>query len=103
MLLYQSLACAIHKKNIKKSYKNNKFTTSDPTWNEKYKLPDGSNSESDIHDCFKYVIKKHKTVTDDASIGIYGNKTENRITFIITQLIVTDIAPLTLFFVTAHC
>ena len=29
-------------KNIKKSYNNNKFKISAPTWNEKFKLPDGS-------------------------------------------------------------
>ena len=28
--------------NIKKSYKNNKFKISAPTWNEKYELPDRS-------------------------------------------------------------
>ena len=26
-------------KNIKKSWKNNKFKTSDPTWNEEFELP----------------------------------------------------------------
>ena len=31
-------------KNIKKSYKNNKFKISAPTWNEKFQLPDGSYS-----------------------------------------------------------
>ena len=35
-------------KNIKKSYKNNKFKISAPTWNEEFELPDGSNSASDI-------------------------------------------------------
>ena len=29
-------------KNIKKSYKNNKFKVSAPTWNEEFELPDGS-------------------------------------------------------------
>ena len=31
-------------KNMKKSYKNNKFKISDPTWNEQFELPDGSYS-----------------------------------------------------------
>ena len=31
-------------KNIKNSYKNNKFKTSAPTWNKKFELPDGSYS-----------------------------------------------------------
>ena len=35
-------------KNIKKSYKNNKFKISAPTWNEELDLPDGSYSVSDI-------------------------------------------------------
>ena len=37
-------------KNIKKSYKNNKFTIPAPTWNEEFELPDGSYSISDIQD-----------------------------------------------------
>ena len=35
-------------KNIKNSYINNKFKISTPTWNDKFKLPDGSYSVSDI-------------------------------------------------------
>ena len=35
-------------KNIKTSYKNKKFKTSAPTWNEEFELPDGSYSISDI-------------------------------------------------------
>ena len=68
-------------KNIKKSYKNNKFKISAPTWNEEFELPDGSYSVSDIQDYFKYILKKHKIVTDNPSIRIYVNKIENRITF----------------------
>ena len=37
-------------KNIKKSYKNNKFKISAPTWNGGFELPDGSYSVSDIQD-----------------------------------------------------
>ena len=55
-------------KNIKKSYKNNKFKISAPTWNEEFELPDGSYSVSDIHDFFKYILKKHEAVTDNPSI-----------------------------------
>ena len=32
------------RKNLKMSYKNNKFKTSAPTWNEEFELPDGSYS-----------------------------------------------------------
>ena len=38
--------------NIKKSYKTNKFKTSDPTWTDKYELPAGLCSISDIQDYF---------------------------------------------------
>ena len=53
----------------------------DPTWNEKFELPDASYSVSDIQDYFEYIIKKHETVTDNPSTTIYVNKIENRITF----------------------
>ena len=43
--------------NMKKSYKNNKFKISTPTWNEKYELPDRSYSVSDIQDYFSIVSK----------------------------------------------
>ena len=67
--------------NIKKSYQNNRFTKSGPTWNEKVELSAGSHSVSDIQDYFEYIIKKHEKVTDNSPIRIYLNKTENRITF----------------------
>ena len=35
-------------KNIKKSYNNNKFKISAPTWNDEFELSDGSYSISDI-------------------------------------------------------
>ena len=41
--------------NIKKSYKNNKFKISASTWNEKYELPNGSYSVSNIQDYFEYI------------------------------------------------
>ena len=68
-------------KNIKKSYKSHKFKISAPTWNEEFELPDGSHSVSDIQDYFKYIFKKHETVSDNPSIRIYVNTTENRIKF----------------------
>ena len=36
MLLCQILALTIQGKNVKRSYKKNKFKISDPTWNEKF-------------------------------------------------------------------
>ena len=67
--------------NIKRSYNNNKFKISTPTWNEDFTLPDGSYSVSDIQDYFQYILKKHGENTDKLSIQIYVNKIENRITF----------------------
>ena len=45
------------RKNIKTSYKNNKFKTSFPTWNEEFELPDGSYSISDTQDYFVHISK----------------------------------------------
>ena len=39
-------------KNTKASYNNNKFKISAPTWQDKFKLPDGSYSVSNIQDYF---------------------------------------------------
>ena len=45
------------RKNIKTSQKNNKLKISAPTWNNKFELPDGSYSVSDIQDYFEYILK----------------------------------------------
>ena len=68
-------------KNIKSSYNNNKFKISAPTWNDKFELPDGSYSVSDIQDYFEYILKKHGENIDNPSVKIYVNKIENRTTF----------------------
>ena len=68
-------------KNIKKSHKSNKFKTSAPIWKEEFELPDGTYSVSEIQDYFKYIFKKHMTLTDNPSIMIYVNQIENTITF----------------------
>ena len=68
-------------KNIKSSYNNNKLKISAPTWSEKFELPDGSYSISDIQDYFEYILKRHSENVDNPSIKIYVNKIENRITF----------------------
>ena len=69
------------RKNVKDIYNNNKFKMSAPTWNEEFKLPDGSYSVSDIQDYFKYIMKKHGEDIDKPSVMIYVNKIENRVTF----------------------
>ena len=67
-------------KKIKKSYKNNKFKISAPTWNEEFELPGGSYSVSDIQDSLKYILKNHLIVTGNHLAIIYLNKMENIIT-----------------------
>ena len=63
-------------KNIKNSCNNSKFQISAQTWNDKFELPDGSYSVSDIQDYFEYILKKHGENTDKPSVLIYVNKTE---------------------------
>ena len=68
-------------RNIKSSYKNNKFKISAPTWSDEFELPDGSYSISDIQDYFEYILKEHSETVDDPPIEIFVSKNENRITF----------------------
>ena len=68
-------------KNIKISYKNNKFKISAATWNDKFELPDGSYSVSDIQDYLEYILKNQNINFDNSSIKLYVSKIENRITF----------------------
>ena len=68
-------------KNIKSEYNSNKFKISAPSWNNTFDLPDGSYSIADIHDYFEFIIKKHKTLTENSPIQIYPNKIKHRIDF----------------------
>ena len=68
-------------KGIKNSYNKNKFKISAPTWNDKFELPNGSYSVSDIQDYFEYILKKQEENTDKPSVHIYVNKIKNRVTF----------------------
>ena len=43
-------------------------------WDEEFELPDGSHSVSDIENYFKYIIKKHGTLTNKPPDQIYFNK-----------------------------
>ena len=78
---YQTLTYITHGKIFKKSYENNKFKISSPTWDEEFKLAKGSYSVSDIQNYFECIIKKHETLTYNLLIQIYVNRIENRITF----------------------
>ena len=64
----------------KKSYNNNKFKISAPTWNDAFELPDGSYLIPDIQDYFEYILKKPNPDIHNPSIRIYVNKIENRTT-----------------------
>ena len=77
-------------KNIKKSYKNNRSKISGPTWDEKFELPDGSSSVSDIQDCFEYIIKKYQIVSDDPLIRLNVNKKEDRLHLKLRQGIILN-------------
>ena len=44
-----------------------------PTWNKKFELPRGYFA-SDIQGAFKYIIKKHWTMTDNPPARIYVHK-----------------------------
>ena len=68
-------------KNVKSTYKNNKFTILAPTWNETFDLPDGSYNISEIQDYIEYIIKKHETIGETVPILIYTNTINNRIVF----------------------
>ena len=64
-----------------KKVKNNKFKISAATWNERFELPDGSYSVSDINDYFEYIIKKYEAMTDNLQIRIYEIRLKNEVTF----------------------
>ena len=63
-------------KNIKKSYKNNRFKILAPASNKEFELPGGPYSVWDIQDCFEYILKKHGEKTFNPSIKIYVKKTK---------------------------
>ena len=44
-------------------------------------MPDGYNSVENIQDYFEFIIKKHETLTTNAPVQIYPNKTKTRIDF----------------------
>ena len=70
-------------KNVKSTYNNNKLKISALTWNEKFDLLDGSYNISEIQNYIEYIIKKHETIGESASILIYANTINNRIVFTI--------------------
>ena len=83
-------------KNIKNSYNNNKFKISAPKLNDKFELPYGQYSVSNIQDYFEYILKKHGENSDKPSVQLYVSKIENSFTFKIknsysVELLTTEI------------
>ena len=68
-------------KNVKSTYKNNKFKILAPTWNETFDLPDGSYNISEIQDYIEYIIKKHEAIGETVQILVSANIINNRIVF----------------------
>ena len=58
IIAFSILGIYYTRKNITKSYNNNKFKISAPTWNDKFEFSDGSYSISDIQDYFEYLFKE---------------------------------------------
>ena len=81
IIALSNLSTYYTRKNIKNSYHSNKFKMSELTWNNKFELPDGSYSVSEIQGYFEYILKKHGENTDKPSVQIYVNKTKDRVTF----------------------
>ena len=81
IIALSNLSIYYTRKNIKNSYHSNKFKMSELTWNNKFELPDGSYSVSEIQEYFEYILKKHGENTDKPSVQIYVNKTKDRVTF----------------------
>ena len=67
MLIYQIFAFTMHKKHSKSHTKK----ISAWTCNDKFELPDGSYSVSNVQDYFDCIIKKQETVTENPPIKIY--------------------------------
>ena len=67
-MAFASLSIYNTQKNIKSSYNNNKFKISAPTWNDEFDLLDGSYSIAHIQDYFEFIIKKHKSLTENPPI-----------------------------------
>ena len=53
---------------------------------DKFKLPDGSFSVSDIKDYIEYIIRKHEPLYRNTPIYIYINRTNNRLVFKIKDI-----------------
>ena len=71
----------LHMEKYKKQYKNTKLKIIVPTWNDKFELPDGFYSVSDIQDYIEYIIKNLGTLTTIPPINVYINRINNGLVF----------------------
>ena len=78
---FQNLFIYYTRKNMRKQYKNNKLKIIAPTWNDGFKLADGSYSVTDIKDYIEYIIKKHETLITIPPIHVYINRINKRLVF----------------------
>ena len=78
--MYKKLRETKSKRNEDQVYSIEKILNeiSAPTWNDTFDLLDGSYSIAGIQDYFKFIIKKHETLTENPPIQIYPNKIKNR-------------------------
>ena len=60
-------------KSVTKSYRNNKFKISAPTWNEEFELADRWYSVSDIQDCFEYILENVEKILNTREVEIKWN------------------------------
>ena len=67
--------------NIRKQYKSNKLKIIASTWNDEFKLPNGSYSVWYFQDYIKYIIKNHETLSTISPIRVYINRANNRLVF----------------------
>ena len=62
-------------------YRNNTFKIVETTWDKDFGLSDGFYSISDIQGYFKYINKRHETLTDNSPVEIYFNRSQNKFIF----------------------
>ena len=60
-------------------------------WNNTFELPDGPYSVSDIRNYFEYIIKKYKALADNPPIRIDLNKIRSKITFELSNRVLSRV------------
>ena len=77
---FQNLCIYYSWKSIRQHYKNKKYKQIIiPTWNDEFKLHDGSYSVSDIQHYIEHIVKKYETLPTNPPIHICINRINNRL------------------------